>query len=68
MAVRAKQYAMELERELGKKKSLTRSQKVSAMRSKAGSKADKFDRPSIGDKIILALLRRKKKGKSGKNS
>jgi len=61
MAVRGKQYAMELEREIGKGKSLGSSHKISAMRSKAGSKRDKFDRPSTIDKVILALLKAKKK-------
>ena len=61
MAVRVKQYGMELEREIGKGKSLDSSHKISAMRSQTGSKGDKFDRPSTVDKVILALLKAKKK-------
>lgn len=61
MGVRRKQYGMELERGLGKGKTLMKAHKVSAMRSKAGSKADKFDRPSWADKLILGILRRGKK-------
>ena len=57
MGVRRKQYAMELERELGKRKILRRANKTASMRSKTGSKADKFDRPSLTDKAILKGLR-----------
>jgi len=61
LSVRVKQYATGLERETGKGKSLDNAHKVSAMRSQAGSKGDKFDRPSTMDKVILALLKAKKK-------
>ena len=67
MGVRRKQYVMELEKELGKKKTLRRADKVASMRSKAGSVADKYDKPSLTDKAILKGLklvkglRRKKK-------
>ena len=67
MGVRRNQYARELERGIGKGKSLSRAQKVASMRSNVGAKPDKFDRPSAGDKIILGILRAfKGKGKSKK--
>jgi len=67
MGVRASQYARELEKNIGEGKSLRRAHKRAAALSDVSRKADKFDKPSMTDKVILAglravkRLRRKKK-------
>lgn len=65
MAVRLNQYTRELEKNISKGKTLEQAHKRSAAISSTTRKPDKFHKPSFGDKIILALLK-KGKAKSGK--
>ena len=61
MGVKASQYTRELEKNISKGKSAGAAHKRAAALSSTTRKADKFDKPSRMDKIILAILRFKKK-------
>lgn len=58
MGVRANQYAREIEKNISRGKTTEQAHKRSAALASTARKPDKFDTPTIGDKIILGLLRR----------
>ena len=61
MAVRLNRYTKELEKNTAKGKPLEAAHKRSAALSSTARKVDKFDKPSMMDKIILGILKFKKK-------
>jgi len=63
MAVRVNQFGREMDKDR-KGKSLEQLVKRAAEISSTTRKTDKFQKPSLGDKIILALLRARKKASS----
>ena len=67
MGVKASQYTRELEKNISKGKSAGAAHKRAAALSSTARKVDKFDKPSMMDKIILGILRFKKKNSTKKN-
>lgn len=63
MAVRTSQFGRGIDKN---KKSLSATFKKAKAVSSVTRKTDKFDKPSLGDKVILGLLRAKKKLTGGK--
>ena len=58
MAVRTSTFGRQMDK---KGKSLSATHKRAVHKSSAATKPDKFDKPSAGDKVLLALLRAKGK-------
>ena len=72
MAVRASQYARDLERNISKGKTLSQAHKRASSTSSTTRKVDKYDKPSMSDRVLYKVgqiqtayrkLRRKRRKK-----